>query len=379
VQRASILKNVFSAPVTDPNYMPVTRDLSEAKRNMLLKWLDHPVYMNLNSKTELLQALQQAVELEHATIPPYLTALYSIKPGCNVRAAALIRSVVVEEMLHMALVCNLMVSLGGTPAIGRPGFTPNYPGSLPGGLRPGLTVRLRKCSIAQIRDVFMGIEQPDVVTETDRDRASDRDPLQTSSYTIGWFYDQIAESLKRLSASGEIQFGHTDRQVSDWTGPGTLVVVDSLEKALSALNEIKEQGEGASPLNPYDEDAELAHYYKFSEIVEGREIVVKPGGFAYTGPEIPFEPEGVYPMVDDPNLGLLPKGSRARLLSEQFAKSYQAMLNALHITFNGKPDHLRESIGLMYSLSVQARELMATPSGREDGTTAGPVFQLPTP
>jgi hypothetical protein len=33
------MKDVFSRPETDPRYMPVTRDLSPAKRNMILRWL----------------------------------------------------------------------------------------------------------------------------------------------------------------------------------------------------------------------------------------------------------------------------------------------------------------------------------------------------
>jgi hypothetical protein len=34
------LQDVFSRPETDPRYMPVTRDLSPAKRNMILSWLN---------------------------------------------------------------------------------------------------------------------------------------------------------------------------------------------------------------------------------------------------------------------------------------------------------------------------------------------------
>jgi hypothetical protein len=44
VAKKDSIKQVFSTPVTNPLYMPVTRDLSLAKREMLLKWLDNPVY-----------------------------------------------------------------------------------------------------------------------------------------------------------------------------------------------------------------------------------------------------------------------------------------------------------------------------------------------
>ena len=151
--------------------MPVTRDLSAPKREMIRQWLAKPVYMRLDSKGDLMQALQLAVELEHSTIPPYLTALYSIKQGSNVEVADLIRSVVIEEMLHMALSSNILISIGGAPNIDRPDFVPTYPGPLPGGLRGGLTVRLRRCSIAQIRDVF-------VHRRTGGDRRSRARPLR---------------------------------------------------------------------------------------------------------------------------------------------------------------------------------------------------------
>jgi hypothetical protein len=372
VSRRNILKNVFNAHVSDPNYMPVTRDLSEAKRAMIRTWLDKPVYMNLDSAEDLMQALQLAIELEHSTIPPYLCALYSIKPGENVEAAELIRSVVVEEMLHMALVANIFISIGGSPQIGHPKFVPNYPGALPGGLRTGLIVRLRRCSIDQIRDCFMSIEMPEKAVEIRRLQQQ-----MQNTVTIGWFYDQIVLALKQLSDSGQIKFGNADRQVKNWTGPGKLYAIASFDDAKAAIEEIKDQGEGTSQNDPDDSDHELAHYYKFAEIVAGRRLERVGTTFSYSGSKIPFDPEGVWPMIDDPNLALYPAGSRASILAQQFAQSYQSLLEALHRTFNGDPAYLDQAIGLMYSLDLQARQLMQTPSGVRAGATAGPSFQLP--
>lgn len=379
VGKLRMLKYVFDAHVTDPNYMPVTRDLSKNKSDMIRTWLNRPVYMRLDSIEDLMIALQQAIELEHATIPPYLCAFYTIKPGTNVEVAGLIRSVVIEEMLHMAQIANLLVSLGGSPQIGNPGFVPNYPGPLPGGLLAGLSVRLRRCSIAQIRDVFMAIEQPAKTIEPVNAQAKSGNPVDVERYTIGWFYDEIERSLVDLSGTGQISFGNAEHQVSDWTGTGKLFVITNLKQARAAIREIKRQGEGATPLNPNDGDRELAHYYKFSEIVAGRRIVVDKGGYSYTGESIPFDESSIWPMMDDPDSSLLPPASRAYILSEQFAETYQALLNGLNRTFNGEPDYLGQTIGIMYSLSVIARQLMQTPSGLNDGTTAGPSFALPLP
>jgi len=44
VAKASMIKRVFGVPVTDARYMPVTRDLSRAKREMIIRWLDNPVH-----------------------------------------------------------------------------------------------------------------------------------------------------------------------------------------------------------------------------------------------------------------------------------------------------------------------------------------------
>jgi hypothetical protein len=121
----------------------------------------------------------------------------------------------------------------------------------------------------------------------------------------------------------------------------------------------------------------LAHYYKFAQIVAGRRLVVSADSFSFTGEVLPFDPQGVWPMVDDPSLEAFPVGTRARVLALTFAQTYQALLNGLHRAFEGKSTGLSEAIGMMYSLSVTARELVQTPSGLGDGSTAGPVFAWP--
>jgi Ferritin-like len=48
----------------------------------------------------LREHLQWAIELEPATLPPYLCALYSLDPARNPEAVVVVWSVFVEEMLH---------------------------------------------------------------------------------------------------------------------------------------------------------------------------------------------------------------------------------------------------------------------------------------
>src|SRR5438270_2108 len=80
------------------------------------------VFAALNTQDGLLSGLQQAIQLEHGTIPTYLYALYSIKPDSNTEIQERIRSIVIQEMLHMGLACNILNALGGSPVIDRPEF-----------------------------------------------------------------------------------------------------------------------------------------------------------------------------------------------------------------------------------------------------------------
>src|SRR5947207_721668 len=114
----------------------------------------------------LMGSLQAAIELELSTLPPYLCGMWSIKdpsvgsPGGV--AYQLIDSVVRQEMTHMGLVCNMLTGIGGTPEIAA-GYRNNimYPGNLPGGVRPELTVYLSGLTKPYVHDVFMEIEFPE--------------------------------------------------------------------------------------------------------------------------------------------------------------------------------------------------------------------------
>jgi hypothetical protein len=56
------------------------------------------LFSELNTIAGVRGALQGAIKLEHSTIPAYLYALYSLKPGENQRIADLLTSIVQEEM-----------------------------------------------------------------------------------------------------------------------------------------------------------------------------------------------------------------------------------------------------------------------------------------
>src|SRR4051812_19168444 len=71
----------------------------------------------------------------------------------------LIRSVVMEEMVHMSIASNTLASIGGAPRIRD--LDPGYPTSgLPGGVEPDINAWLARLSPQQIQ-LFMRVEVPE--------------------------------------------------------------------------------------------------------------------------------------------------------------------------------------------------------------------------
>ena len=230
----------------------------------------------------------------------------------------------------------------------------------------------------------MSIEEPHLALEAIKGTVGQDDPVNPSSQTIAWFYAKLRASIIRLAREGTIQFGNTGQQLAGWPGSEgkaetkdlDLKVVGDLDGGIAALDAITEQGAGIDPTDPDTKSGELAHYFKFAEIAFGRRIVRTETGFSYDGERIAFDPGGVYPMMDDPDLGKLQTGSRGYILSSQFAQTYQALLKGLDRTFGGEPGAIAGAIGTMYSLDVTARRLIRPP---RSAPTARPTAPPPGP
>lgn len=320
----------------------------------------------------LKEALQVAIRLEHSTIPPYLFALYSLKPGANATISELVESVVLEEMSHMALACNILNAIGGEPAIDRPDFLPAYPGRLPGSVEKGLEVPLKPFSIPLVEEIFMAIEQPEKPLEFPVEQLlAEEKPL-----TIGAFYRAVA---KQLEAAGDAIFtGAKEKQVEKVLGMPEIVPVDDVASACAAIEAIVEQGEGTetSPADPLAGE-EIAHYYRFEEIVKGRKLVRNEGAeppWHYAGDPIPFDPAGVYPVLENPKASKYEAHPAALHACDTFNYTYTTLLKVLHEAFNGNPARLGSAVGLMESMKEQALAMMALPS-EIGASTVGPSFE----
>jgi hypothetical protein len=335
---------------------------------------------------ELRVALQNAIELEHATIPPYLTAYYSLKQGTNQQIATLLRSIIVEEMQHMTLAANILNAVGGHPDINKPGFVPKYPGPLPMGIgdKSGkeFIVPLKRFSLPLVEQIFMTIEGPETPLHFQTMKVALTAELAPQYQTIGQFYTAIGDLIVR---EGNPIFSKDPkqqaRQVTGVFGlPDSVLKITDVDSAMRAIDRIITQGEGTTT-SPEDGQKELAHYYRFEEISRGQRLVQdKPGSPWLWDPKkhITFEPSGVWPMMDNPSLAAYPKDSQAYRLALEFNSGYSNLLNALHVAFNGHPRKVDDAIGLMYSLTVQASSMAQVPVPGTD-FTAAPTYELSPP
>ncbi len=321
---------------------------------------------------DLWPVLQNAVMLEHSTIPPYLTALFSIKPGTNQAIADIIHSIVVEEMLHMTIACNILNALGGSPNINTPGFVPAYPGHLPLGIGGSLVVGLEKLSLDVVKNVFMEIEEPeDPIVFKSLELSAAAPPA-----TIGAFYEAVQQAIGRLP--DENLPGDLRKQVSSsFFSAEDLYPITTKTQAISAINVIIEQGEGTST-SPLDPEGELAHYYKFEEIYKGKALVADPkalNGYSFSGPAIPLDADNVFNIFPNTKSAMLQPGTEGSRRMDEFNGSYVGLLNALHRTFNGEPDYLQQTFGLMYDVKLRGQRLCAMPFPGKSGYNIGPSFE----
>lgn len=325
----------------------------------------------------LRDSLQQAVLLELATIPPYLCGLWSIEdPIEDEGVFHAIRAIVFDEMSHLGLAGNMLTTVGGVPRLADERTVPIYPGPLPGGVRPGLTVSLSGLSKNSL-DMYARIEEPShPVAEAG------------ASTSIGAFYSAVLEAFRQHQEliTGARQL---TRNMAHHGQGNSIVALRSLVDVEAAIDVIKEQGEGtsASPENPHPGDlGELAHFYVFREIYHGRKLVKTaedPDRWEFVGDEIPMP--RCRPMATVPPGGWgataasAPDAETRRLL-DGFNHAYSKMLRFLEAAWQTDlpakaKELLNNAIGQMFDLQGRAPTLMERPLPDGGGATYGPEFR----
>lgn len=293
----------------------------------------------------LREALQTAIAIEHSTLPLYCAAMFSLEVQ-NYSTYNNIRSVLMEEMVHMAITANILAALGGSPQIKK--LDPAYPRhGLPGGVEPDLYLGLAKLSPAQLKN-FMRLEVPLFLLPDEH--------VHEEYPTIGKFYQAIKQAIAGNSDKVRAAFakGGPANQIGDNIGFTTFAPgdgVDPIAVINQGIDEILEQGEGSTidsiQTGPAYENEET-HYGRFAELFYGAQYQVPNPHVPLTretevewfkGTDLPRPkvintlavPSDGYAKI----LELDPKGADVTHALQAFDACYSGMLVDLDMMWNG--------------------------------------------
>ena len=272
------------------------------------------VPLNRRDDAWLLDCLQEAIEIEFSTIPPYLYARWSLEDltpeeiAANQATSDTLIAIVEQEMLHMGTAANVLAGFGGHPQFvnnsARPDLVPVYPGMLKAGVHAGLKVHLQPISKDLLLKGFMVIEEPDKIP----DFAGGPDFKPTGEKTIGEFYGEILDYLKTKDPMAKLDKG---KQVDLNFGGAAFATV---QDAIDGINLIVDQGEGHAG-NPY-ENNELAHFYRFGQLYYGKTLT-KNAPFTYTDqPDLVFSARHNVPTDPNPALSVVFDQNYSKMLKE---------------------------------------------------------------
>jgi hypothetical protein len=277
-------------------------------------------------------ALQLAMQLEFATLPPYLCAEWSADANNDPdQVGNMIGGIALQEMFHFALAGNMLAAIGGSPSVATADFIPKYPtNELPGGIPQKLPVDLKPLSNDQL-EVFLQIEFPEFPPVALA--------LAERPATIGAFYDTIATGFQVVNPPiianpPEVRLGEVVR-------------ITSVADAQAAISQIKGEGEGTqgSPDEPAPQDTTFAHYYTFKEILTGHKLVNHSGKWSFSGSPIRF-PSVIY-------FKPAPSGSNP---SAAFSTTLSQLLMQLEECW--KTPGVAPDVGLMFQLQSEGKALI---------------------
>lgn len=346
-------------------------------------------------RDQLINMLAEAAEIEHCLMCTYLYAVFSLKQHADEdlqsdelaavrRWRAEITAIATEEMLHLALVNNLLISIGAPPYYRR--F--NFP--IDNGLFPADVALSLQPFDASTLDHFIYLERPSDAEEQDWAKA-DKPRYERSEFegrltdsmgdyqTVGELYQGIADSLAPLAASlGEngLFVGRLEAQLSekDVFLPG-LHTISNVADAIRALDLIVLQGEGSRTC------IETSHYARFRGIrTQWQALSAKRPQFT------PHREAARNPVMRAP----VTSEARVQILAEPAAtlldignSSYVMMLRLLFLMSDTgnrllpRPAVMAQAMTLMHAIADIGSALTALPANPENpAVRAGLTFTV---
>jgi hypothetical protein len=353
----------------------------------------------LEHREALIYTLGKAAELEHLIMLQYLFAAFSLKQsvdeGLSAETLAAVQrwrktllSIAEQEMLHLALVQNLLTAVGAAPRLTRPNFPmPAY--SYPAGVRIELVpfgeAALRHFAFLErpegmdVEDAegFAAIEQAVALTHDGPDEIV---PQLQEFDTIGQLYRSIQAGLEYLAGRlgpERLFVGPANAQATEehfrWP---ELVAVTDLASARQAIDTIVEQGEGARG------EWRDAHFGRLLGILD-EYLAIKRADPGFE-PARPVVAANVRPQATGIAVPLITDPGTTRAM-DLLNVAYEVLLQLLSRYFAHADESAEQlevladvSVGLMYTAIKPLGTVVTTlPVGPgHPGVTAGPGFEL---
>jgi len=379
--------------------------------------IDRPHITPIRTREELIYLLSRACELEHGVACIYLFAAYSLKSdvaegGMTASQAEMARrwkrklaAVGVEEMLHLAQLTNVLISIGGAPHFRRTNF-PVPRSALPIDdhmtLEPFSVEALERFMLVEMPEA--GILTPEEQAEADAvaarvhaRRAAEAtriedavqpgalagcEPFDIDFATQGEFYHKIMTGIANIPEE-ELFIGPREAQSNarHVNFEGKLLPVVDRASALNAIQIVIEQGEAPTVAHPD------AHFWVFRSIWREFQEERRRAEAAATTFE-PVRPVVANPMTrfyDDTTGGTLISDPLTHQVADLFNGAYDTMLLMLlrYFAHTDESESELETLGratlrLMTNVTRPLGEaLCKMPVGhgrRTEGRTAGPGF-----
>jgi len=355
--------------------------------------------MVIAHREALIYTLGKAAELEHLVMCQYLYAAFSLKEEAKEGVPEELLPKLVEwrrellhigeqEMLHLALVQNLLAAVGAAPRLGRPNF-PLLPAAMPAGVQ----MALLPFGEPALRH-FAYLERPEGLDMTDQEgfaavakarelpheEADEIGPHLQDFDTVGHLYRSIEDgfvSLAERMGEDRLFIGPGKAQATSlhiWFDE--MAPVCNLADARAAIDVIVEQGEGARG------DWRDAHF--------GRLVRMLDDYLAIREQHPEFEPTRpvmlahVRPLATGQEVELIGHGFTARA-ADLLNAVYEVILQLLARYF-AHTDETPEQLDTLTSVAVALMKFVVKPLGSlvtrmpmgpdHPGRTAGPALEL---
>jgi hypothetical protein len=355
--------------------------------------------IEIDNRSAMIYTLSDAATLEHMVMCGYLFAAFSLKreesEGLSAQQLNTVQrwdraltAVAVQEMLHLALVNNLLSAVGGPPSFDRPNFPQRskyFPSAVQMVLLPFGEDALRH-SLFLERPEGMKIEDAEALMKApaEEKKAVQLEGMMPSHQefsTVGHLYRGIEQGMHELAKKyGERNFFVGSRKAQatkKFFGWDELVQVSDVESATAAIEEIIIEGEGARG------DWKKAHFGRFLNVYEEyRKMRNDDPNFEPARPVVP-----AYVRYHDDITEPVVKISDPFTLrvADLFNSTYEIMLQLLtrfflHVgTTQAELEVLANTaVDVMYKgVRPLGTYLTALPVGPSlPGKTAGPAFEI---